>query len=142
MKDVSSPLRVLVVDDEPLMCWSLAETLRDCGDIAIKAESSAAAVRALNEAGEPVDVALLDYQLPDVHTLSLLSMGRHLSPTTRVILMSAYATSDVTKEALALGASDVVNKPIDMHDVPALIHGTDRCSATDGPSLTFATNHR
>jgi DNA-binding NtrC family response regulator len=118
----SAALRVLVVDDEPLICWSLAETLGARGDIVTEAGSGAAAVRALSEAREPIDVVLLDYKLPDVHNLSLLATVRRLSPSSRVILMSAYATPDIAKDALALGAARVVNKPIDMHDVPALVH--------------------
>lgn len=122
MRVESSPLRVLVVDDEPLICWSLAETLGECGDIVTQAGSGAAAVRALCEAPTPVDVVLLDYKLPDVQYLSLLSAVRRLSPTTRVILMSAHLTPEIARTALALGAADLVNKPIDMHDVPALVH--------------------
>src|SRR5581483_3531585 len=112
----SAPLRVLVVDDEPLMCWSLAETLAERGDIVTEAESGAAGAR------EPIDVVLLDYNLPDVRDLSLLATVRRLSPSSRVILMSAYATPELAEHALALGAVRVVNKPIDMHDVPALVH--------------------
>jgi len=118
----SPPLRVLVVDDEPLICWSLAETLRGGGYIVTEARTGAAAVRALSEARGSIDVVLLDYTLPDVHNLSLLSTVRRLSPSSRVILMSAYATPDIASEALALGAAGVVNKPIDMHDVPVLVH--------------------
>jgi DNA-binding NtrC family response regulator len=117
---------VLVVDDEPLICWSLAETLGDSGDIVTEAGNGAAAVRALSEAKEPIDVVLLDYKLPDVHNLSLLSTVRRLSPVSRVILMSAYATPEIAKDAVALGAERVVNKPIDMHDVPALVHDAAR----------------
>lgn len=120
--NAQSPLRVLVVDDEPLICWSLAEMLRGNGDIVTEARTGAAAVRALSEAGGAIDVVLLDYQLPDVHDLSLLSTVRRLSPSSRVILMSAFTTPDIASEALALGAAGVVNKPIDMHDVPALVH--------------------
>jgi two-component system KDP operon response regulator KdpE len=126
MRTQSAPLRVLVVDDEPLICWSLAETLGDRGDIVTEARSGAAALRALSEAKEPIDVMLLDYKLPDVHNLSLLSTVRRLSPASHVILMSAYATPEIAKNALALGACRVVNKPIDMHDVPALVHDAAR----------------
>jgi DNA-binding NtrC family response regulator len=126
METQSAPLRVLVVDDEPLICWSLAETLSDSGDLVTEARSGAAAVRALSEASEPIDVVLLDYKLPDVKSLSLLATVRRLSPSSRVILMSAYATPEIAKDALALGAFRVVNKPIDMHDVPALVHDTAR----------------
>jgi two-component system nitrogen regulation response regulator GlnG len=122
MSTESSSLRVLVVDDEPLICWSLAETLRDRGDIVTEARTVAAAVRALSENSQPIDVVLLEYQLPDVHNLSLLSTVRRLSPASRVILMSAYATPEVAKEALARGASRVIHKPFDMRDVPAMVH--------------------
>jgi DNA-binding NtrC family response regulator len=65
---------------------------------------------------------LLDYNLPDVHNLNLLSALRRLAPASRVILMSAHATSEIVKKALGLGASRVVGKPFDMRDVPALVH--------------------
>lgn len=82
-----------------LISWSLAETLSECGDIVTEAGTGAGAVRALSEAREPVDVVLLDYQLPDVQHLSLLSTVRRLSPMTRVIVMSAYYTSEIAKQA-------------------------------------------
>jgi two-component system KDP operon response regulator KdpE len=126
METQSVPLRVLVVDDEPLICWSLAETLGGSGDIVTEAGSGAAAVRALSDARQPMDVVLLDYKLPDVNNLSLLAAVRRLSPSSRVILMSAFATPEVARDAFALGAARVVNKPIDMHDVPALVHDAAR----------------
>lgn len=122
----SPPFRVLVVDDEPLISWSVAEILGDCGDVVTEAGTGAAAVRALSEAREPVDVVLLDYHLPDVCNLSLLSTVRCLSPTSRVILVSAYLTPEVAEEALALGASQVITKPIDIRDIAAIVHGAVR----------------
>ena len=118
-----SPLRVLVVDDEPLISWSLAETLTECGDVVTKAATGAGTIRALAAARQPVDVVLLDYKLPDVHNLSLLATVRSLWPASRVILMSAYATPEIAKQALAMGACGVIMKPVDMRDVPALVHG-------------------
>jgi len=119
----SLPLQVLVVDDEPLICWSLAETLRARGDTVMEASSGTTAVRALSEAATPFDVVLLDYQLPDHHDLSLLSTVRTLWPASRVILMSAHLTPEIAREALSVGASRVMDKPVDMRDVPALVHG-------------------
>src|SRR5947207_3215040 len=97
--NVKSRLRVLIVDDEPLACWSLLETLAACGDVVTKADSGAAAVRALCESPDPVDVVLLGYYLLDLQALILLSMVKRLSPSTRVVLMSAHATPDVAKQA-------------------------------------------
>lgn len=120
MPNESSPLRVLVVDDEPLICWSLAETLGERGELVTEAASGDEAIRALASAPEP-DVVLLDYQLPDSHDLSLLSTVRRLAPNSRVILMSAHYTPEIARQALALGACRVVGKPMDMHHVPALV---------------------
>ena len=121
MPNEPSALRVLIVDDEPLIAWSLAETLADYGDIVTEAATGDAAIRALAIAPAP-DVVLLDYHLPDSHDLNLLVAVRRLAPVSRVILMSAYCTPEIAKRALSLGAHGVVAKPIDMHDVPMLVH--------------------
>ncbi len=139
MSDQSSALRVLIVDDEPLICWSLAETLGQCGDVVTEAESGEAAIRALAIAPGSVDVVLLDYHLPDSRDLALLSAVRRLAPQCQVILMSAYCTAEIAKHALALGAYRVVSKPIDMHSVPSLVreaagarHHESRAQAREG----------
>ena len=77
----------------------------------------------LSDPAEPIDVVLLDYSLSDVHDLTLLAALRRLSPTTRIIVMSVYYTAEMAAAALALGASRVVPKPIDMGDLHALVHG-------------------
>ena len=111
---------MLVVDDEPLMCWSLAETLGDDGDVVTAAQSGRAAIGALAHAPTP-DVVLLDYHLPDSQNLDLLSMVKRLAPHSQIIVMSAYCTLEIATQALALGAYRVVSKPINMCDVPAIV---------------------
>jgi DNA-binding NtrC family response regulator len=123
---MSAPLRVLVVDDEPLICWSIAETLGMSGDIVTEVHTGAAAVRAVGETSEPMDVVMLEYSLPDVHHLGLLSTLRRLSPASRVILMSAHASPETVIEALSRGASRFLSKPFDMGDVPAVVHDVAR----------------
>jgi DNA-binding NtrC family response regulator len=122
MANDSTPLRVLIVDDEPLICWALAQTLGASGDVVAEADSAKAAIHALTTSPEPMDVVLLDYQLPDSRDLGLLSKVRQLAPQSQVILMSVFCTPEIAREALGIGAYRVVSKPLDMHDVPALIH--------------------
>jgi CheY-like chemotaxis protein len=126
MDTQNPPQRVLVVDDEPLICWSIAQTLNSGGDIVSEARTGEEAIRALRDANDSPDVVLLDYSLPDVDDLSLLATLRCLSPRTRIIVMSVYYTDEMATKALALGAARVVSKPIDMQDVPALVHPTPR----------------
>ena len=117
----SPTLRVLVVDDESLIRWSIAETLADAGHTVIEAEDGATAVQALTAAAEPVDAVLLDYRLPDSDDLTLLADIRRLSPRSVVILMTAYGTPEVTSGALELGVYKVMSKPFEMHDLDELI---------------------
>src|SRR5688572_32887911 len=63
LKD-SPRLRVLVVDDEPLIRWSLGQTLEQAGHAVMEAGDAESAIRSVS-AGEPFDVVLLDYRLPD-----------------------------------------------------------------------------
>ena len=116
-----SPLHVLIVDDEPLIRWSLSETLSDSGHSVDEAEDAGAAVRTLTGGKTPFDVVVLDYHLPDSHDLSLLSAIRRLAPKVAVILMTAHGTSEMTAGALRLGAYQVVAKPFEVHDMAALV---------------------
>lgn len=112
--------RVLVVDDEALVRWSVAETLAAQGYDVAEAGDAASAIRTFSE---PVaaDVVLLDLRLPDSDDLRVLSMMRRLSPATPVILMTAYGSPEILAEARRLGAFSVVNKPFEMHELAPLV---------------------
>lgn len=120
-------LRVLVVEDEALIRWSVAETLALAGHTVLEAVDGAGAVRVLTETSEPVDVVLLDFRLPDSNDLTLLSSIRRLTPRSSVVLMTAFGRPEVTKGALDLGVYRVLNKPVDMQDLAPLVlqaHGS------------------
>ena len=117
----SPPLRVLVVDDEPLIRWSVAETLSERGCHVVEMGDGRGACGAVQGASREFDVVLLDYRLPDSEDLSILAAIRRLSPHAQVILMTAYGTPEVVRGALDLGAFRVVNKPFEMQDVANLV---------------------
>ncbi len=121
MQENSTALRVLIVDDERLIRWSLSETLAHAGHVVIEASDANTAIRAVTDAREPIDVVLLDYRLSDSNDLTLLSTLRRLSPRSQVVLMTAYGAPEVTEGALELGACRVVHKPIEMRDAAALV---------------------
>ena len=117
----SAPLRILVVDDDALMRWSLVEMLSDSGCEAIAVTDAKSAVQIVTHAAVPFDVALLDFLLPDSDDLTLLSRLRRLTPTTRIILMSAFGTPEMSQDALDRGAYCVLNKPFEMNALPPLV---------------------
>jgi DNA-binding NtrC family response regulator len=126
MSKKSAAVRVLIVDDEPLVRWSLSETLADHGYGVLQAGDGHQAIEVLQDPW-PVDVILLDYRLPDSNNLQLLARIRAVSPSSRVVLMTAYGTPEVAAEAMRLGAFCVVKKPIEMQEVAALVsraHGS------------------
>jgi DNA-binding NtrC family response regulator len=114
-------LDVLVVDDEPLIRWSLTETLAEAGHTVSEAGDRESAIRVLTARSEPPEVVLLDYRLPDSNDLGLLAAIRQLAPRAQVIVMTAFGTPEVINGALALGAFRVVGKPIEMHDLATLV---------------------
>lgn len=119
-KNSASP-RVLIVDDEPLIRWSLAETLVDRGYEVAEASDGRTAVQAVSETSVPFDVVLLDLRLPDSNDLRLLGQLRRLAPDARVILMTAFGTPELTQGALELGAYRVIGKPFEIHELAALV---------------------
>jgi two-component system response regulator AtoC len=135
----SPTLRVLIVDDEALIRWSLAETLTDSGHSVAEAADGAAAIQALNGDG-PFDVVVLDYRLPDSNDLNLLTTIRRRAPHSAVIMMTAYGTPEVTSGALALGAFRVVPKPFEVHDLVALV--TQAHNAQPGTRVAFQPSDR
>ncbi|HEY3044982.1 MAG TPA: response regulator [Vicinamibacterales bacterium] len=121
MADTPRSLRVLVVEDERLIRWSIAETLGHAGHVVMEADDGASAIRALTNPAAPVDAVVLDYRLPDSNDLALLADIRRLSPRSAVILMTAHGTPEVTRGALDLGVYQVINKPFEMHDLQSLL---------------------
>ena len=117
-------LRVLVVDDEFLIRWSIAETLGAAGHEVTEAQDAVSAIAALETTPDP-DVVLLDFRLPDSNDLGLLAKIRDLAPASAVVMMTAFGTPEVTAGALQLGACQVLSKPFNMHDLEDIVraHG-------------------
>jgi DNA-binding NtrC family response regulator len=113
-------LTILVVDDEALVRWSLAEVLRRSGHTVIEATNAREALDATSPSSS-VDAVLLDYRLPDSADLQLLEQIRRRLPRSPVVLMTAFSAPEVVQSALDLGAYRVLTKPFDMQGVEGLI---------------------
>jgi two-component system, NtrC family, response regulator AtoC len=116
----SPGLRVLIVDDEPLIRWSMSETLADTGHSVMEASDARETLQRLADGPAP-DVILLDYRLPDSDDLRLLANIRRVAPHSSVVMMTAFGTPAVQAGALELGAFRVVTKPLEMRDLTLLV---------------------
>ena len=121
MKKKSAP-SVLIVDDEALIRWSVAEMLGERGYSVTEAGNARMAVEAIEDATEPFDVVLLDYRLPDSADLRLLERVRHLAPTSQVIMITAHHSPELDLGATALGAYRVITKPFEVESLAALVN--------------------
>jgi DNA-binding NtrC family response regulator len=114
------PRHVLVVDDELLIRWSVSETLSDLGFDVEQASDAGSALRAVSTAALPFDVVVLDLRLPDMNDLSLLGTLRQVLPTAALILMTAFGTAEIVRDAQALGAT-VLSKPFELDELKRLV---------------------
>ena len=112
---------VLIVDDEALIRWFVAESLELVGHQILEAGSAREALAHFENGASPVAVVVLDLKLPDSNDLSLLRRIQELAPSCRIILMTAHGTPDILDEALRAGAFAVLPKPFDVTKVQSLV---------------------
>jgi DNA-binding response OmpR family regulator len=105
-------VRVLVVDDEPGVAEALQLHLKFKGYEALTALSGEEAIRKVQ--AEPPDLMLLDVLMPKMGGLEVLARIRQLDPNVGVIIVTAVRDERLGLQALALGASDFLTKPVDL----------------------------
>jgi len=107
--------KVLIVDDEKLVRWSLRHKCEEWGYQALEAENGQAALRLAHN--ESPDLVLLDVRLPDIGGLEVLQQLKDNADARAVIMITADPQLDDVKAALKLGAYDFVGKPIDFDEL-------------------------
>jgi two-component system nitrogen regulation response regulator GlnG len=111
--------KLLVVDDEPVICQSFAWVFAS-GDVEVLTASTVADGWRRAEADRP-DVIVLDLQLPDGSGLDLFDRLRTLDPRRPVVFLTAHGTTDTAIEAMKRGAFDYLGKPFDLDAMTALL---------------------
>jgi two-component system, NtrC family, response regulator AtoC len=114
-----TPARVLVVDDEKLIRWSVSERLQRDGYDVVSAESGEQALDMV--AASPPDLMLLDVRLPGIDGVQTLQRALSLHPELAVLMMSAHSTVDIAVDAMKHGALDFLVKPFPFHALDAAV---------------------
>ena len=105
---MSERTRVLVVDDEPSMCRVLSIMLKK-EDCEVETAGSRAEVESLLKS-QDFDLLITDMKMPDLSGLEVLKMAREKKADTRMVVMTAYPSTDTTIEAIQKGALDYITK--------------------------------
>jgi len=107
-----SKTRILIIEDEKLIRWSLRQRFQDEGFMVDEAETAEEGLE--KWAAETYDLVMLDYKLPDKTGIEVLELIRSQDHDVVVLMMTAYSSVDSAVQAMKLGAFDYVSKPFQM----------------------------
>lgn len=108
-------LKVLIVDDNELVCMGLGRTLGRRNIVHHAVEDGENAMSEIR--GTFYDLVFLDIHLPDANGLDLLQEIRRISPDTQVVILSSDGSENNIRRALAAGALRFMEKPYDNSEV-------------------------
>ena len=111
--------KVLIVDDEKLVRWSLRQKCEEWGYHVLEADNGTAALRVAQH--ETPDLVLLDVRLPDSNGIELLEQLKKSGDARAVIMITADPQLEDIKTALKLGAYDFVGKPLDFEELAVTV---------------------
>ncbi len=132
--------RILIIDDEPAICWSLKERLTDQGHDVQIAASVERADKLLNTFVP--EVIVLDIRLPGQDGLSAIPGFRQRLPSTPIIVMTAFGDLQTVVDAISRGAFEYLVKPFELPDFLSVVSRAIQTLAKEktGPSLPVEGN--
>ncbi|MBI5657927.1 MAG: sigma-54-dependent Fis family transcriptional regulator [Geobacter sp.] len=111
--------RILVVDDEHLIRWSLEQNLKKQGYEVLTAGTGEDALKMVRE--DQPDLMLLDVQLPGINGLQVLEKVKEGDEDIVVIMVTAQGALETAVTAMRLGAYDYINKPFNLEEMAIVI---------------------
>jgi len=112
--------QVLIVDDEPAICWALEKALSERGhDVTTTANAEAALE--WTESATP-DAVIMDVRLPGMDGLTALELFRDRFADTPVIVITAFGDLDTAVRAINRGAFEYLTKPFDLDQAIRVVH--------------------
>lgn len=111
--------KLLIVDDEPVICWTLSESLADEGHECVTAASAEEALA--KAAQRPFDLVLMDVRLPGADGISVIQNIKRQLGQIPVLIMTAFGDLQTAVKAVENGASDYLIKPFDLEKATAAV---------------------
>jgi DNA-binding response OmpR family regulator/predicted regulator of Ras-like GTPase activity (Roadblock/LC7/MglB family) len=110
---MSEQWRILIVEDEENLNWSIVNSLRKDGYLVQGVMNGAEAIRTLQTGG--YDVVISDLKMPGADGFELLQWLRMYRPGTRLIMVTAFGSASTRNQALEGGVVSYLEKPFDLH---------------------------
>ena len=100
---------ILILDDEPIVCDRLRPALQKCG---YRVETFTDSQQAIDQlARKRYDMLITDLKMAGPSGLDVLRFVKEQAPSTRVIVITGYATAEQARESMKSGAVDFIAKP-------------------------------
>lgn len=121
-----SPIRLLIVDDHPIVREGLASMLRREEDIDVvgRAASGSEAIALFDDTNP--DLVLLDMTLPDLNGVEVITAVRRQAPSARFIVFSVHGREDEVYRALHAGARAYIQKDVELGELLSVIRTVHR----------------
>jgi len=116
---LSENLKIMVVDDEPIVGKRLKPALEKSGYEVEVYETGADALKRIEE--NDFDIIVTDVRMDEIDGLDILAGVTAKATHTKVIIITGYATIELAREALAKGAFDFIAKPFKPNDLREII---------------------
>ncbi len=116
---MSNKLKILIVDDEDALRYSLKRALKSHALLIHEADSGESALEIAEK--EMPHIILLDNRMGGMSGIEALQHLRGICPDSKVIIMTAFTTTQTTIEAMKFGAFDYIMKPFDLSKILGLI---------------------
>lgn len=117
-------LRILVLDDEPIVCKRLKPAFQKIGYEVETFTDSAAALLRMTE--RTFDVVITDLKMEGVDGFQVLERARQIQPQARIVVITGFATLDTAKESFRKGAFDFVAKPFKLGDITECVRRMEK----------------
>ncbi|HMK64660.1 MAG TPA: response regulator [Thermodesulfobacteriota bacterium] len=110
---------VMILDDEPIVCERLRSTLEK---VKLDIETFTNPNEAVKRFGEKkFQVLITDLKMKEMDGIEVLKLVQKVSPETRVIIITGFATVEKAREALKIGAYDFIAKPFKLSQLRDLV---------------------
>jgi len=132
--NMSEPLKVMLLDDEPIVGKRLKPALTKIGCEVEVFEDSRKALERIDQID--FDIVITDIRMDEVDGIEILEHVQQKSPRTRVIIITGYAMMSLAKQAMEKGAFDFIAKPFKPDDLRKVVA---RAAEALGLSVDFNT---
>ena len=134
--DTARPITVGLADDQPLVRTGFAMVLDSQDDITVAWQADNGTVAINQAANDPVDVVLMDIQMPDTDGITATREILKIHPDTRIIVLTTFENDDYIVGAIGAGASGYLLKDSEPEDLLQAVRTVDESTAIISPKAT------